>query len=248
MPFTISHIAAVLPLRRRCGIDLFIALAIGSMMPDLHYFLPVLRKHWPLPSHHLISIPLFCVPVGWLLWKLWRPVWTSMRPQAGPGHAVEPSAWRVLLALAVGSLTHLAWDGATHPSYGLGAWLPYWGHALFHVGHVGISLAHLLQYCSSIIGLGILLYVAWPNWRTPGLGTRLPARWLLLSAAVAFVATVAMTFAFTWSADDAPGALRHTLRLCAWNGLSAMLTIALFYPLFWRLCWQHRARATDQPT
>jgi len=77
MPFTLSHVAAVLPLRRLCGPDRFAALAIGSMTPDLPYFLPGLRESWPLPSHDLISLPLFCLPVGWLLWMLWRPFWTS---------------------------------------------------------------------------------------------------------------------------------------------------------------------------
>ncbi|WP_213947536.1 DUF4184 family protein [Luteibacter sp. dw_328] len=66
MPFTLSHVAAVLPFRRRCSVDVFAALAIGSMTPDLHYFLPLLREHWPLPSHELISLPLFCLPAGWL--------------------------------------------------------------------------------------------------------------------------------------------------------------------------------------
>lgn len=125
MPFTVSHVAAVLPLRRHCSIDVFAALAIGSMMPDMHYFLPLLRKNWPLPSHQLISLPLFCLPVGWLLWRLWRPIWTSnvlVDCEAPP----SPALWRVLLALAIGTLTHLAWDAFTHVNSVLAYTCPCW--------------------------------------------------------------------------------------------------------------------------
>jgi hypothetical protein len=148
MPFTLSHVAAVLPLRRLCGPDLFAALAIGSMTPDLPYFLPGLRESWPLPSHDLISLPLFCLPVGWLLWMLWRPFWTStgLADHDTAPSPPAPPLWRTMAALAVGALTHLAWDACTHPFYGLGRWFPALGHPVFRIGNAAISSANLWSF------------------------------------------------------------------------------------------------------
>lgn len=236
MPFTLSHVAAVLPLRRRCSADAFAALAIGSVMPDLHYFLPVLRKQWPLPSHHLISLPLFCLPVGWLLWRWWRPLWAAASMVEGRPQPM-PALWRVMLALTIGALTHLAWDGCTHANYGLGVYLPALGQPLFRIGHATISSANLLQYISSVAGLLLLAAAAWPARRrfTHDMRAAVPASWLMLSLVVAAVLTASLTFAFTWNPGDDAGQLRHTIRLTAWNGLSSPLLIIVAYPLIWRL-------------
>jgi len=242
MPFTVSHIAAVLPLRRHCSIDVFAALAIGSMMPDLHYFLPLLREHWPLPSHQLISLPLFCLPAGWLLWRLWRPIWTSHSLSAAP----SPAPWRIMLALTIGALTHLAWDALTHANYGLGLYLPVLGQPLFHMGNAAISSANLLQYTSSVLGLLLLALAAWPARRrlVEGMRAGMPLSWLMVGALMAALLTAALTFAFTWDMGDGARQLRHTIRLTAWNGLSAPMLMVMAYPLIWRL---RRCRRTDQP-
>ncbi|WP_213947537.1 hypothetical protein [Luteibacter sp. dw_328] len=54
--------------------------------------------------------------------------------------------------------------------------------------------------------------------------------WLLTAAAL----TATLTFAITWQADGSADQLRHALRLTAWNGLSAPMLLAIFYPLIWR--------------
>lgn len=248
MPFTLSHVAAVLPLRRRCSVDEFAALAIGSMMPDLHYFLPLLRKQWPLPSHHLISLPLFCLPVGWLLWRWWRPLWTSATVYEGETHPM-PALWRVMLALTIGTLSHLAWDGCTHASYGIGVYLPALGHPLFWIGHAAISSANLLQYVSSIAGLLFLAAAAWPARRrlVHDMRAGMPTSWLMVSLVVAAILTASLTFAVTWNPGDDASQLRHTIRLTAWNGLSSPLLIVVAYPLIWRLRQRRVMGANGQP-
>lgn len=247
MPFTVSHIAAVLPLRRHCSIDVFAALAIGSMMPDIHYFLPLLRENWPLPSHQLISLPLFCLPAGWLLWRLWRPIWTSNSGAHCPAPPA-PALWRVVLALAVGALTHLAWDAFTHANYGLGLYLPVLGQPLFRIGNAAISSANLLQYASSIVGLLLLTGAAWPARRrlVAGMRAGMPLGWLIAALSMAAILTASLTFAFTWNMGESTNQLRHTIRLTAWNGLSAPMLIAMAYPLIWRLRQRKATRSNDQ--
>ncbi|MET3654285.1 DUF4184 family protein [Dyella japonica] len=247
MPFTVSHIAAVLPLRRHCSMDVFVALAIGSMMPDMHYFLPVLREHWPLPSHHLISLPLFCLPAGWLLWRLWRPLWVPVSMVDGHEPPV-PAPWRVMLALIVGALTHLAWDACTHANYGLGLYLPALGQPLFRVDHAAISAANLLQYGSSVAGLLVLVMAAWPARQrfVHGMREGVAVSWLVAALFVVAILTALLTFALTWNMGENVNQLRHTLRLTAWNGLSMPLLIVMLYPLIWRLRQRKAIHTSDQ--
>ncbi len=217
-------------------------------MPDLHYFLPLLRKQWPLPSHHLISLPLFCLPVGWLLWRWWRPLWTSATVSGGETRPM-PALWRVMLALTIGSLTHLAWDGCTHANYGIGAYLPALGQPLFWIGHAAISSANLLQYVSSVAGLLLLAAAAWPARQrlVRDMRAGVPTSWLMVSLVVAAILTASLTFAVTWNPGDDASQLRHTIRLTAWNGLSSPLLIVVAYPLIWRLRQRRIMGANGQP-
>jgi Domain of unknown function (DUF4184) len=243
MPFTVSHVAAVLPFRRHRSTDEFAALAIGSMMPDMHYFLPVLRDHWPLPSHQLISLPLFCLPAGWVLWRLWRPLWTSADMVGGP----PPAVWRVMLALTIGALTHLAWDACTHANYGLGLCLPMLGQPLFWIGNAAISSANLLQYGSSVAGLLLLAALAWPARHrfVRGMRAGVPMSWFLACLFAAAMLTAALTLAFTWKIGDGSNQLRHAIRLTTWNGLSSPLLMIMSYPLIWR--WRQRKEMRSKP-
>ena len=94
MPFTASHAAAVLPLLRTPLPAS--ALVIGSIAPDLPYYLPV-----PLPwaTHTALAVGTVDVLLGGLAWALWTlillglPVITWLdqllrqagRPRKGPG-------------------------------------------------------------------------------------------------------------------------------------------------------------------
>jgi hypothetical protein len=244
MPFTVSHIAAVLPFRRYCSGDEFAALAIGSVMPDVHYFLPGLREHWPLPSHQLISLPLFCLPMGLLLWRLWRPLWTPAA-LADSQPSPLPTLRRVILALTIGALTHLAWDACTHANYGLGLYLPILGQPLFWIDRAAISSANLLQYVSSVVGLLFLARAAWPARQRliSGMQAGVPISWLAASLLIAAVLTASLTFAFTWQVGDSANQLRHTVRLTAWNGLSAPMLILMLHPLIRHLYQRRHVQA-----
>jgi hypothetical protein len=79
MPFTLSHPAAILPLRLLLGrFGVLSALVIGSMAPDFPYFV---GKPWPrIFTHTLESVVWFSLPVGWCVYVLFeyilrRPIW-----------------------------------------------------------------------------------------------------------------------------------------------------------------------------
>jgi hypothetical protein len=127
MPFTISHIAAVLPLHkplRRLG--LMSAATIGAMAPDLDLLLPIhLTRE---QTHGPLALLTFCLPVGLAAWALFqaliKPALIEVLPDRiyrrlfaehrGP-RLGSVQAW-IYAAPAVlfGALTHIVWDGFTH--------------------------------------------------------------------------------------------------------------------------------------
>ncbi|MFC7593366.1 DUF4184 family protein [Nonomuraea antimicrobica] len=134
MPFTPSHIAAVLPLirsssRLRRYLDPW-ALAMGAMVPDLAVFLPFLPDYtvWHSwlgvvtinPLAVLILLPLFHL-------VLRDPLIALLPPSlAGRAALLAPERLRLLPMAAgavVGAATHVLWDSFTH-STGPAEWGP----------------------------------------------------------------------------------------------------------------------------
>ncbi|MEU7001213.1 DUF4184 family protein [Nonomuraea sp. NPDC046570] len=187
MPFTPSHIAAVLPFitvpRLRRWLDPW-ALAIGTMVPDLPIFLPFLPDYSDWHSlRGVLTLDLVSVVVllGVFHAVVREPLIALLPPGlAGRAATLTPS-YRivpVLLGGVLGSATHVLWDSFTH-SHGPAFWGVSWlGASVFGV----IRLFRLLQYVSSVVGL---VLVVW--WAVRGL-SRLPAvpppPWLRLPARV----------------------------------------------------------------
>lgn len=125
MPFTLSHISAVLPFSRtRLNLT---ALIIGSMCPDTMLFVPTISEY--SFSHSFLGLFVFCIPVSLILYCLFylfirEPIASLL--SIGPlkknckDKLFLPShIGGVILAALIGSITHLVWDQFTH-SYGLG--------------------------------------------------------------------------------------------------------------------------------
>jgi len=188
MPFTVSHVAAVLPARRwlRRG-GLFSAAVIGSMVPDFGLLLPFpLDRDATHSAHALLS---FCLPMGLIAWLLYesliRPAWAEVLPGGwrlrtqDADAAVQysrPGTWvGVCLAILLGALTHLCWDAFTHEGARGVQMLPflddYYGPDL--VGHP-LQLYRWLQLGSSVLGLLIVMIVAW-RWAHDGRSLISPA-------------------------------------------------------------------------
>jgi hypothetical protein len=171
MPFTLAHPAAAVPLRRALGrFGVLSALAIGSLTPDLAYFLPlgVGRRS----SHSLAALFWFCLPVGFAAYGLFhlllkRPLASLLpeRVQRGlapllarsPGLPAAPRS-AVVVSLLAGAVSHLLWDLLTHegaaevrswpPLHGLVASLRSDPHLVYRV----------LQHGSTLLGFALIAH------------------------------------------------------------------------------------------
>ena len=131
MPFTVSHVAAVLPgYRALSRARLFTAAVIGSMAPDFGMLLPGFVARWQ--THSLLALFSFCLPMGLAAYGLTllliKPAVIEIVPDgayarlraadamAAPRHL---RAWLyAALAILLGAITHLIWDAFTHEDYG----------------------------------------------------------------------------------------------------------------------------------
>jgi hypothetical protein len=215
MPYPFAHPAAVIPLARPLGrFAVPSALAIGSVSPDLWYFVPLLHRS---DSHSLAGLAWFCVPAGLLLYALFhlllkQPLIALISPRL---RAFTPASlpalpWHaVIISLLVGALTHIGWDELTH-SYENG------------------SSHNWLQHASTAFGTAVLAWWSLQKLRgvppAPGPLSRL-AR---ISIACALLAAACVA---AWLAAEPPSsdllALRRFLRTGGFAALEA-LSVALF--------------------
>lgn len=236
MPFTISHIAAVLPAHRtlrRLGI--FSAAIVGSMVPDFG-FLPPLQLERSA-THSAMALLTFCLPMGlaafWLFQLLIKPAWCAVLPDRWRGRfrAEHPVArignLRVWLAAAaavlVGAATHLVWDGFTHEDGRGVRMLPFLDDDGPPIEGHPLPLYQWLQHVSSILGLVVVLVAAWKwsrssgyverpvepehgTWRYPELGARERQLWL-----AAYLSVPTMMLAFAAAPGLHPGRIWYTL-------------------------------------
>jgi hypothetical protein len=170
VPFTVSHVVAVLPLRAgRTGLLLATPpLVIGSMAPDLPSVVGALSLRDL--THQLVgafTVDVAITAVGCVVWALvLRPVvadlvpglaarWGPLRRSERPW-AVRAGLW--YLAAAIGCLTHVVWDAFTHAGGAGRAWIPF--------QRVDVWIFETLQVVSSIVGLAVLAWWTLRWWRS----------------------------------------------------------------------------------
>jgi hypothetical protein len=216
VPYPFAHPAAVLPLVPLMGrLAAPSALVIGSVVPDLWYFVPLVSRE---ASHSAAGLFWFCLPVGLAAYVLFhlllkQPLIALLSPRlasftcagmpALPWYAVVPS-------LLAGVLTHLAWDGLTHSD----------GHAW-------------LQHASTLAGSAILAAWIWRKLRRAPTPPHAPRLAPLSRACVIAGLLGAMAVAALWSADIGiafeRSALRHLLRTAGIEGLEALGAALVVY-------------------
>lgn len=163
MPFTPAHAAAAWPIwKARPSLPLS-ALIIGTLSPDFEYFLtlaPITR--W---AHTPAGLVLFCLPVSIVVWfvfrRLIRPALLDLLPHGSASALGSPStSWtRAIIAVTLGALTHVAWDGFTHQNdWAVRAW-PFLQTMVSPQCLPGLRWYKLLQHVSTAAGL--LTIAAW---------------------------------------------------------------------------------------
>lgn len=178
MPFTLSHPAAILPAAKQSKLLRWLplsALIIGSITPDIAYFLPFLPGS--RESHELDGLFVFSVPIGLVflwLFHAWlkRPLLFLAPENHRRRLELLDSNFRFLplarfagitVAVLLGAATHIAWDSFTHA----GGWfvenLPILDQVAFTIGGYPILLFSLLQHVSTLVG-GFALLIAYWHW------------------------------------------------------------------------------------
>ncbi|WP_394770056.1 DUF4184 family protein [Lacisediminihabitans sp.] len=258
MPFTPSHIAAVLPFVRVPFASA--ALVLGSMAPDLPFFVPLgLHRE---QTHALAGIVPFDVPLALgclLVWILvvraplldFAPAWLRRRmpsPSALPSH--WPGRLRaavvVLVSVLVGIVTHLIWDSFTHAD----------GWAVLRIAllrePVGpFAVYRWGQYASSLVGLAIVAAWAarWARVTPPHAlpASRLSDRWRVTAWVVvaAVVATIALGILVGGAVSGAGPFDRTVLYWSATRSLSVGGLIVALVCLAWRLLRREARPATE---
>lgn len=176
MPFTLSHPAAVVPLRRYL---VFSAAVVGSLAPDFRYFLN-LAPHGHF-GHSLKGIFVFCLPISlivlWIFQQFMKVPLISLSPKSHQERFVkfaEPFHWLgfkrfslIIISIVVGSITHLAWDAFTHDRGLVVRNVPNLRTPLEEFG-THRPIYNVLQHGSSLLGLALLALWYW-QWfkRTP---------------------------------------------------------------------------------
>ncbi|MFI4868894.1 MAG: DUF4184 family protein [Steroidobacterales bacterium] len=178
MPFTVSHIAAVLPAHRPLTrAHVFTAAVIGSMVPDFGLLLPGSLARWE--THGIMALFTFCLPLGltayWLTLLLIRPAMLEVVPdgaylrlRAGhpPASIARLSAWlRAAAALLLGAITHLIWDAFTHENARGVRMLPLLTDYGPEMSGHPLHLYRWLQYGSSLLGLAVVVAALIVWWR-----------------------------------------------------------------------------------
>jgi len=253
MPFTLAHPAAAVPLRRWLGrYGTISALAIGSMTPDLAYFLPfgVTRAQ----SHSLLGLFWWCLPVGAAVYALFHvvlaPPLVALAPRemrarlaaisTVPGLPSEGRALAIALSLVLGAATHLAWDSFTHEQAPMVMALAWLGEPIGVVWGYRVYTYRLLQHASSAVGLLLIAHWLERWWREAARGTPTPEA-VGRGLRIATLVTIAVaTLVAAWSAA-APrlaeardlSTLRPAVGLAVTTAMAAAAVGILVYALAW---------------
>jgi len=212
------------------------ALAIGAMIPDAWYFVPLLDRE---QTHELPGAPLLCALAGLLAYAAFHlifkqplialaPRWLAGRLAAWtpPGLPRAPWPW-VLLSLFAGIATHLAWDALTHAES-----FPILDTP---VGH-GVYLHQVLQHGSTLLGTAFLGTWIWRKLRdTPPEAALFALDERLRHAVVAaMIGLPAAAFFIVWHVFEAEP-VRLALRAAGVTAVSIFGLLAVFYSVGWKL-------------
>lgn len=175
MPFTTSHTAIVIPLKKLWPAYFSLSgLMAGAMSPDLLYFLTLTTVNRGF-SHSWLGFMIFCIPSGIAFsiafHTLFKKPFMNNLPfgldKFFSGMALyefrmdSVKKWTVLvISVAIGSLSHFFWDSFTHDHGVLAENFTVLQKQIL-LFNKPISVARIVQHISSIFGgLGLIIMVA----------------------------------------------------------------------------------------
>jgi hypothetical protein len=160
MPLTLSHPAAVIPLRR-LGLPMS-TLVFGSMVLDVPLYLGS-RRGYEM-THSLPGVVTIDIVLTLLVLVVWFGVMRDplvdlspsvIRSRLAPRARLTRRQWLLAIpAASIAAFTHVAWDSFTHPDR--------WGaeHAGWvQADHLGLAGFKWAQYVSGVLGL--MVVCAW---------------------------------------------------------------------------------------
>jgi len=262
MPFTVSHAAAVIPLRRS-RFFIFSALVVGSMAPDFEYFVCLSFSRGI--SHSWTGLFTFCLPAGLVVLGLFHgllkrpllcllPVGHRRRLEV---HAGAFPWWplsrlvRIVVSMLAGILSHLVWDAFTHlHGFGVRA-IPLLAAPVYPLPDGAIRVCDLLQLGCSVLGAIVVLaaYIHWyRNQPAPPahLLDHVPEGWqcLVLAAFLATACVIGAGYGFS-----VPVVLRDANSLRGFGGrfVSAAAAVVMAQSLAFSMAYVAlgRQRETD---
>ena len=208
MPFTLAHPLAAAPIwlcsKRRLHLP---SLFVGSMIPDIEYFL-TLQPNRTI-GHTLLGILIQGLPFSIVLlliirYVLMRP-FLALLPRKLAQRFPTPrnyfplqflQLFNVVVSVVIGAASHLVWDDFTHD----GGWVV--PHSKLLQSQLGsMPIYQLLQYGSGVIGVfALLLWLSiWLNQaKSCNRIETLAPRWRALT----IICIALCTVVFTWVAVE----------------------------------------------
>ncbi|MGD9200710.1 MAG: DUF4184 family protein [Chitinispirillia bacterium] len=173
MPFTFSHPAAVIDLPKKYFS--LSALVIGSMIPDIEYFI----RLEPV-RHHIHSWPGFLwlgIPIGTFIYLFFHiflkyPL-VSILPKDHQEKLIPvckkfslktpKDFFKIILSIFIGILSHIIIDSFTHSNNFLTDYIPFLQKYIIKIPFLHITVSEFLQYFTTVTGIGyiILRYFLW---------------------------------------------------------------------------------------
>ncbi len=167
MPFTVTHLAAILPFRKTpLKILPLSALAIGCMVPDMPLFFSFTGRH--AVTHSIVGLFTHCLPIGLAVYALFQLLVRDALLAIMPPGIADPLSVRrrhslfyillVAVAILLGATTHVFWDSFTN-RWGWGvSQFPSLRDNVELFGYV-ISGHRLIQHLSTVLLLPVLIYI-----------------------------------------------------------------------------------------
>lgn len=145
-----------------------IGLVIGSMVPDFEYFLRLRVKS--IYSHTWVGLFWFDVPLGLVLTLLYisliknrlidhLPKELNKRFQSFKNVSSNRYSFYIIVVISIsvliGAISHLIWDGFTHPAGYFVSVIPYLSSAIRFGGH-DVYVYKIIQHASTVAGLTVI--------------------------------------------------------------------------------------------